>query len=633
MSRLPQPGGDDGNWGDILNDYLLVEHDTAGHLKAGVVGAAQLATHSVTAAHIADGAIPQSKIQNLTTDLAAKYTLPQAGIPKTDLASSIQASLDKADTALQTVPPSSVSVSSSGFPLRLAGERSISLPIELGKAHTPGANPTGPKKVLLAESWGTPGILKHIWVASTGGGALTDFAENGGKIRVYIDNESVPAVDLSLNDFFAYAPLGGEFSNRRIGRTKRDTASGESAAYRYLHMPFQRYIRVEVENTSATDTIFFGSADYSLLNDFSSIGSQQVAYKIIGNEALAALPYEEVVIADISGGGQVESLWIAVNAADGDTGILEGNVEMYVDGEVYPSWHSSGTEDAFNGGWYNVPVGGFPAGRAGPSSNGAMSVTFYRFFVDDPIFFSSHLKVVIHAGQRTQGSISSGSFEISGFVGVWSQAAGSIAFKAPDTAGAALLDDQLTSTPGTLDSGVWNQVGGVTQGQSTGSTITVAYDGTSAGQDVRIARKNVALPTEYWVETKARITDATHDGQEASLIAQGNTPDPYFGSAVHVQLVRFTQYSWVIRVRDDFDEVFVRTIGGGRDLTNVWVKLALKVVGTQITAYWTHGDSQIWQAVGTWTTGKTGSGFGVGTWTAGAEFDYLVVRPLANVSS
>lgn len=33
MARLPQPGGDNGNWGNILNEYLAVEHNTDGTLK------------------------------------------------------------------------------------------------------------------------------------------------------------------------------------------------------------------------------------------------------------------------------------------------------------------------------------------------------------------------------------------------------------------------------------------------------------------------------------------------------------------------------------------------------------------------------------------------------------------------
>lgn len=34
MTRLPQPGADDGTWGAILNDFLSVEHNTDGTLKA-----------------------------------------------------------------------------------------------------------------------------------------------------------------------------------------------------------------------------------------------------------------------------------------------------------------------------------------------------------------------------------------------------------------------------------------------------------------------------------------------------------------------------------------------------------------------------------------------------------------------
>jgi hypothetical protein len=40
MSRLPTPGSDDGSWGNILNDFLVVAHNADGTLKAGQVAAA-----------------------------------------------------------------------------------------------------------------------------------------------------------------------------------------------------------------------------------------------------------------------------------------------------------------------------------------------------------------------------------------------------------------------------------------------------------------------------------------------------------------------------------------------------------------------------------------------------------------
>lgn len=65
MARLPQPGSDSGVWGTILNDFLNVEHNSDGSLKLR-----------------SDGT------------LNAYYQKPGSGIPKTDLASSVQNSLD-----------------------------------------------------------------------------------------------------------------------------------------------------------------------------------------------------------------------------------------------------------------------------------------------------------------------------------------------------------------------------------------------------------------------------------------------------------------------------------------------------------------------------------------------------------
>lgn len=54
MARLPQPGGDSGNWGTILNDYLMQAHDEGGILR----------TNAVTTAAIAPEAISSSKLSS-----------------------------------------------------------------------------------------------------------------------------------------------------------------------------------------------------------------------------------------------------------------------------------------------------------------------------------------------------------------------------------------------------------------------------------------------------------------------------------------------------------------------------------------------------------------------------------------
>ncbi len=42
MARLPQPGSDQGVWGDVLNEYLLQTHAPTGLLKNNIVTEANL---------------------------------------------------------------------------------------------------------------------------------------------------------------------------------------------------------------------------------------------------------------------------------------------------------------------------------------------------------------------------------------------------------------------------------------------------------------------------------------------------------------------------------------------------------------------------------------------------------------
>lgn len=52
MPRLPQPGGDQGAWGDLLNDFLSVEHNVDGTLKARTDGTFVRTTTDQTVAGI-----------------------------------------------------------------------------------------------------------------------------------------------------------------------------------------------------------------------------------------------------------------------------------------------------------------------------------------------------------------------------------------------------------------------------------------------------------------------------------------------------------------------------------------------------------------------------------------------------
>lgn len=71
MTRLPQPGSDDGSWGDVLNDFLRQSHQDDGSLRSAAL------------------------------TIAGAYLRPAGGVPKTDLSAAAQASLDMADGSAQ----------------------------------------------------------------------------------------------------------------------------------------------------------------------------------------------------------------------------------------------------------------------------------------------------------------------------------------------------------------------------------------------------------------------------------------------------------------------------------------------------------------------------------------------------
>lgn len=119
MARLPQPGGDSGNWGDILNDFLSQSLTSGGAVKPGIIDTTQLASNSVTSAKLAPGSVDNAAVATgavsetqlssaVQTKLNQPATITDGSITKDKLVTSVQTSLDKADSALQTAPVTSV---------------------------------------------------------------------------------------------------------------------------------------------------------------------------------------------------------------------------------------------------------------------------------------------------------------------------------------------------------------------------------------------------------------------------------------------------------------------------------------------------------------------------------------------
>lgn len=80
MTRLPIPGQDDGTWGDILNAYLSVSLASDGTLKPNVVGTSQLQAGAVTSSNLSSSV--QTSLNSANTalqlggDLGGSNTAP-----------------------------------------------------------------------------------------------------------------------------------------------------------------------------------------------------------------------------------------------------------------------------------------------------------------------------------------------------------------------------------------------------------------------------------------------------------------------------------------------------------------------------------------------------------------------------
>lgn len=108
MARLPIPGSDDGTWGNLLNEYLAVSHDSDGTIKPNAVDASSIQDNSITNAKLVSGA--GSNGQVLTKNSAAtggfEWT-STSGVPDATTGSKgiVQLAGDLAGTAaLPTVP-------------------------------------------------------------------------------------------------------------------------------------------------------------------------------------------------------------------------------------------------------------------------------------------------------------------------------------------------------------------------------------------------------------------------------------------------------------------------------------------------------------------------------------------------
>ena len=138
---------------------------------------------------------PQGKAQDIFSYADAKYSKPSGGIPKTDLASDVQTSLGKADSALQSVSKSDVGLGNVANERQYSSENPPPYPVtsvngKTGAVTVPSVNV--PSTTSLIKGNGSGGL-----VAAKRG---SDYIASGNIVKqTLVATETTPAENYAIN--------------------------------------------------------------------------------------------------------------------------------------------------------------------------------------------------------------------------------------------------------------------------------------------------------------------------------------------------------------------------------------------------------------------------------------------------
>ena len=212
-------------------------------------------------------------------------------------------------------------------------------------------------------------------------------------LKVYWDNATTPAIDVPVGDLFGYS----------FGQpATRSMLLGTEDGWNYIRfpMPFKHAARIELvsERTRGEPINVRSEIVVSRRGMTSDEGFLHAEWRR-ENPTVQGRPFTYL---DVTGRGHmVAAILQAQGLKPGDTFFFEGDEEVVADGE--PAIHGTGSEDSFNGGWYDVPGRWYGQGSLPFSGcleyNKAISRTGgYRLLIGDSYSFRRQLLYTIEHG-------------------------------------------------------------------------------------------------------------------------------------------------------------------------------------------------------------------------------------------
>jgi hypothetical protein len=288
-----------------------------------------------------------------------------------------------------------------------------------------------PGETVLVANLDGPGSITHLWCTVAPG----DSPDLDGRelrqmlrrlvLRITWDRCEHPAVLVPLGDFFGVG-FGRTvtFASLPLQMSPRGGRSFNS----FFHMPFRERARVEVvSEMAAADVRLYFYVDWEAFDEIEpelgyfhaqwrrenptdgidEAGVDNEEFQHGGHNSSGAGNY---VILDAVGRGHYVGCLLNVRNLRDTTEwnwYGEGDDMIFIDGEPFPpTLHGTGTEDYFGTAW--CPAETFAAPYHGQTlagdDNWAGEHSMYRFHIEDPVMFSSSIRVTIEHGHANRRS-------------------------------------------------------------------------------------------------------------------------------------------------------------------------------------------------------------------------------------
>jgi len=217
------------------------------------------------------------------------------------------------------------------------------------------------------------------------------------RLSIAFDGETT--VDTPLIDFFGTGPAWNSYTSLPM------TVAAEGVLICRFRMPFAKRVVVTIARTDPGAVELSGT----IAVRFAPFGKDSLLFHAgwRAHEVLPTRPFRDWHIAGIQGEGHQVGTVLNVHNPPDTPWWGEGDEKIYIDGETFPSWFGTGTEDYFGYAWstperfehaYHAQTA-----TAGNGFGGLWSMN--RFHILDPIPFTRSLRFDLEIWHWAEGAL------------------------------------------------------------------------------------------------------------------------------------------------------------------------------------------------------------------------------------